>query len=124
LSEAAALPVFAVSRLAVLAQDRKEGFVALDAGRSEVYVRDLRDHSESLLSDAALLERAAGSSVTIAEDSLRDRLAALHPAVHPLSIGLALPLVLAQLPGSGVDVALLDAHYLREESGIYKQVKL
>jgi tRNA threonylcarbamoyladenosine biosynthesis protein TsaB len=124
LSEAAALPVFAVSRLAVLGQSGKEGFVALDAGRGEVYVRGLSDGLEFLCSDATLLEYAADSKVVIAEDSLRERLAELQPEVRPLEAGSALALVLDQLAGGGVDVALLDAHYLREESGIYKQVKL
>ncbi len=120
LSEAAGLRVFPVSRLAVLAQKSDEGFVALDAGRNAVYVRDLRGACESLLSDAALLERAAGSRVVIAEESLRERLASLQPELHQLETGLALPFVLEQLAAGGGDVALLDANYLCEEKGIYK----
>jgi tRNA threonylcarbamoyladenosine biosynthesis protein TsaB len=123
LSEAAGLPVSAVSRLAVLAQESSEGFAVLDAGRNEVYVRGVSDGCEFLCSDAGLLEVAAGCKVVIAEDSLRERFATLQPELRPLEAGSALPLVLEEFLSGGVDVALLDAHYLREESCIYKQIK-
>ncbi len=119
LAEAAKLPLFAVSRLAVLASRDAEGFVALDAGRGEVYARDLRDGRESLLPDAALIARAGGCSVTVAEESLLKRLAPLQPRLRPLEMGLVLPVVRGQMSGGGVDVAAVDALYLRGESEIY-----
>lgn len=121
LSEAGAVPLVVVSRLAVLGRGIDAGYAALDAGRNEVYVRDLRDGREFLCRDAALLDLAVGSKVVLAEEGLIGRLPSLRPEMRMLVAGSALALVTEQMLGGGTDAALLDAHYLREESSIYKQ---
>lgn len=100
--EAAALKLVAVSRLAVLADVAalQTGLVALDAGRGELYVRDVATGRE-------WLANAESSAVML-----------------PLRVVDALPSVLRGLEQGGSDTALVEANYVRGEKDIYsKQVQ-
>jgi tRNA threonylcarbamoyladenosine biosynthesis protein TsaB len=116
LAHAIGLPVFAISRLAVLASlsDHPEAVALLDAGRNEFYAR--RAQQEWLASFeeiASLGER--GVSFVVVEASVGNRLAAVQPAlVGPLDAYAAVRAVLPRLfTGEADDLASLDANYLR-----------
>lgn len=147
LCEAARLPLAAVSRLEVLsdAASLQDGFVALDAGRGELYVREQSIGREWLCSSDNLVaivkgnqtssipaskERPLGTPIVgsdrkkdkrivIAEGRLAERLTECEPVIHPLHVGDALGVVLRRLREGGIDVSLIDANYVREESDIY-----
>lgn len=122
LAEAVALPVTAVSRLAVLAAKAGVDASALDAHRHEIFLRlgDPR-HTQELLAGRAELETIdpAPHRVAVCDDGAAALLAAAWPGaelVHAAAptaadaLHLAAPLVAA---GAFVDVAQLDGHYLR-----------
>jgi len=100
LCEAAGVRLVAVSRLEVLADKAGvvDGYVALDAGRGEVYVRDVVSGREWL-----------GSGVEYAATDT------------PLHVGDALGVVLRGLAEGAVDAGVVDANYVRGESEIYRR---
>jgi tRNA threonylcarbamoyladenosine biosynthesis protein TsaB len=121
LSEAMQVGMVAVSRLAVLWKaGAAEGFVALDAGRGECYVRDATGR-EWLATVEEIREAAAGSDVVVAEERVSARLAAAGVAtrLRGLSVEDAIA-PLARIAGEGGAMTLEDANYVRLESGIYK----
>jgi tRNA threonylcarbamoyladenosine biosynthesis protein TsaB len=138
LCEAAALPMAAVSRLEVLADaaSLQDGFVALDAGRGELYVREERSGREWLCSSNDLVaiakekqisstpagdDRQKYQGIVIAEERLIARLSGCEPVLRPLRVGDALGVMLRRLHEGGSDVSLIDANYVREESDIYRK---
>lgn len=116
LAHASGLPVFAVSRLAVLVSlsENPEAVALLDAGRSEFYARQAgREWLASFDEIAPLAER--GLPLLVAEASLSDRLAAWQPTVvGALDARAAAQAALPRLlTGEPDDLANLDANYLR-----------
>jgi tRNA threonylcarbamoyladenosine biosynthesis protein TsaB len=116
------IPIFAISRLAVLASLAEDSltealgdFLALlDAGRNEFYAR--RAEREWLASfDEIAAAAAAGASLVVAEAKVAERLAPLRPVlVGPLDACVAVRAALARLrSGESDDLAALDANYLR-----------
>jgi tRNA threonylcarbamoyladenosine biosynthesis protein TsaB len=121
LCEAAGLPVAAVSRLEILANAVPSAkLVALDAGRGEVYAREIATGREWL---CALEELAGARDVLVAEERLMERLSTCLPALHVLSLADALPAVWRCLKQGGSDVALAEANYVRGEGDIYGKPK-
>jgi tRNA threonylcarbamoyladenosine biosynthesis protein TsaB len=116
--EAAGVRLVGVSRLEVLADAAGvgDGVVALDAGRGEVYVRDVVSGREWLSGDA---EVSGGVALTVAEERVAERLAACGPLVRALHVGDALGLVLRRLEEGEEDV--VDANYVRGENDIYRK---
>ena len=123
LCEATGLRLAAVSRLEVLADaaSLEDGFVALDAGRGEVYVREQPSGREWLSSSDAFEDAARGRSVVVAEPRLAERLKLCSPAQYPLHAADALRSVLRRLQDGSSDVAITDANYVREEHDIYSK---
>ena len=123
LAEPAAIPVVAVSRLAVLAFGSSTPTVAFDAHRHEVF---LRFHP----ADSAPSELLAGTielatlnptpaKIAVCDDAAASLLSSASPTTELIrvtaptaadAIGLAAPLILAR---QFVDLVLLDGHYLR-----------
>jgi tRNA threonylcarbamoyladenosine biosynthesis protein TsaB len=116
LCEAAGLQLAVVSRLEVLAQAAgvQGGLVALDAGRGEFYLRDVRSGREWVSGVDAVQQ-----GVVVAEARAAGKLAAFMPRLQPLHVGDALGMVLACLREGGSDVSLADANYVRGEREIY-----
>lgn len=121
LCEAANIPLVAVSRLAVLAHAASlvNGYAALDAGRGEVYVRDVTEGREWLSAATDLRIQCQGRLVAVAETRLQDQLEGCDTIFHPLHAGDSLAAVLRRFREGGSDIALTDANYVREESDIY-----
>jgi tRNA threonylcarbamoyladenosine biosynthesis protein TsaB len=119
--EAGSLKFAMVSRLAVLAEAASlvDGYAVLDAGRSEVYVRDATTGHEWLASVEELGQTAKGCAVVCAEERVAGRLAVFSPVMFQLSVGDALPVVLRTLRAGGSDVSLAEANYVRGEQDIY-----
>jgi tRNA threonylcarbamoyladenosine biosynthesis protein TsaB len=120
LCEAASLRMAAVSRLAVLADAAglQDGLTVLDAGRGELYVRDVRSGREWLCSEDELPTTASGG-IAVAELRMAERLAARTLLLHPLHVGEALPAVLRCLANGGSDAMFAEANYVRGEQNIY-----
>jgi tRNA threonylcarbamoyladenosine biosynthesis protein TsaB len=116
--EAASLRFAAVSRLAVLADATglADGFAMLDAGRGELYVRDIRSGHEWLCTRDEL---PAAGRLAVAELRVAEKLAARKPLLYPLRVSDALPSVLRCLAAGGSDVAITEANYVRGEHEIY-----
>ena len=121
LCESAGLPLAAVSRLEVLANAAGllDGFVALEAGRDEVYVLDIRSGQESLCSSEGIAVLCAGKSLAVAEERVAERLASCEPVLYPLHVRDSLQAVLRQMREGGSDVSMVDANYVRKESDMY-----
>jgi tRNA threonylcarbamoyladenosine biosynthesis protein TsaB len=120
---AVGLPLAAVSRLEVLADaaSLQQGFAVLDAGRGELYVREISTGREWLSSTSYF--NAESKQVVVAEQSVAERLAGCSIILRPLHVGDALSAVLRKLQEVPSDVALTDANYVREPDDIYgKQV--
>lgn len=121
LSEALTVPVVAISRLEVLAYQAHENSVPvsalLDAGRGEVYC-GLYEHEclrrELLLSRAEAIDAARGMHLVVCRtDAPKLAGAELTVVVDPTAAA-ALPIALRRIAARQfVDVATLDANYLR-----------
>lgn len=123
LAEPGRIPVVAVSRLAVLAHKAGLASAALDAHRSEVFLRVGIEDGEAWemlagASELGTLDRSAGP-VAVCDEAAAALLKAAWPDVGVAwtdaptaedAIVLAAPLVQA---GAFADLALLDGHYLR-----------
>jgi tRNA threonylcarbamoyladenosine biosynthesis protein TsaB len=123
LCEAAALPLAAVSRLAVLAEaaEASSGFAVLRAGRDELYVRDLSDGREYMCGIEEFRLVAKGVRVVVAEARVAEQLAEMKPKLHSLRIGDSLALVQRGLQEGGCDGASVDANYVRAGREIYRK---
>jgi tRNA threonylcarbamoyladenosine biosynthesis protein TsaB len=118
--EAAGLRLAVVSRLEVLADAAAltDGLAVLDAGRGELYVRDVRSGREWLCAIEEL-PRPVSGGIVVAEQRIAELLAARTPVLYPLHVADALPVVLRGLAAGGSDVALAEANYVRGEQNIY-----
>ncbi len=124
LSEAAGIPLIAVSRLALLAgaAQEKKALAVLDAGRGEYYLGEYdegRCVHEELLSGDAVLAACAGRVAVVCEAKVAEALAAVQPGLQfvlvpePLAED-ALPVALERIAvGSFDDAGAADANYLR-----------
>ncbi|HSY37377.1 MAG TPA: tRNA (adenosine(37)-N6)-threonylcarbamoyltransferase complex dimerization subunit type 1 TsaB [Acidobacteriaceae bacterium] len=123
LCEAAGLPMAAVSRLEVLANaaELAEGYAALDAGRAEVYVREIITGREWLSTIADLQRQCHGEPIALAESRLVDQLEGCQTILRPLHAAESRSPVLRKLRLGGSDVALTDANYVRQEADIYRK---
>ncbi len=121
LCEAAGLPLAAVSRLEVLAQASTltDGYAALDAGRSEVYVREVSTGREWLSTISDLHRQCHGERIALAESRVADQLQGCETTLYPLHASDSRGPVLRKLRLGGNDVALTDANYVRQEADIY-----
>jgi tRNA threonylcarbamoyladenosine biosynthesis protein TsaB len=134
LCEAAGLPLIAVSRLEVLAEASglAAGLAVLDAGRGELYVRDIGSGREWLcgadvLEKQILLEKEhrkgmsqEESNCLVAGDAKSaERLAANRPLLRPLVVDDALPVMLRSLERGPADGAIVEGNYVRQEQDIY-----
>jgi tRNA threonylcarbamoyladenosine biosynthesis protein TsaB len=123
LSEAGAVPLIAVSRLALLAVSVDGGeqrvHAVLDAGRGEFYYGEYvgrRCVREVLMSAQDVVSEASGGLVVVCELKVAEALAELSPKLvdEPLA-GDALPLAIERAAlGRFEDAATLDANYLRQ----------
>ncbi|MDE1162026.1 MAG: tRNA (adenosine(37)-N6)-threonylcarbamoyltransferase complex dimerization subunit type 1 TsaB [Acidobacteriaceae bacterium] len=118
LAEAWNVPLFAVSRLEVLGEGSATGLAVMDAGRGQLYVRDLATGMESLEDRATVLEHIAESALPVVAEAA---LAATLPnaAVREVHVGDAWSAVQRAIERGAEDIALLDANYVRSESDIY-----
>ena len=118
---AVGLPLAAVSRLEVLtdAASLQVGFAALDAGRGELYVREISTGREWLSSTTGF--NADRQQVVVAEEHVAERLAGCAIILRPLHVGDALSAVHRKLQEAPSDVALTDASYVREPDDIYRK---
>jgi len=123
LCEAAGLPMTAVSRLEVLANAAglSAGYAALDAGRAEVYVRDISTGREWLCPIGELRLLSQGERIALAESCLADQLAGCEIILHPLHASDSCGPVLRKLRHGESDVALTDANYVLQEGDIYRK---
>lgn len=120
LSEAGAVPLIAVSSLALLAAAGGAGVVhaVFDAGRGEFYYGEYSGHEclrEALLTGEEVSTAAAGGTVVACEAKVAEALAELRPRVvgEPCAVD-ALPFAVERAEvGDFDDGALLDANYLR-----------
>jgi tRNA threonylcarbamoyladenosine biosynthesis protein TsaB len=114
LCEALRIPMAAVSRLAVLADAAAAtaGVAVMDAGRGELYVRDVATGVESL---RRVEDVRAGEAV--GESSLLNKLPGMR--VVEMTAADAWGAVLRGLRAGGTDVALAEANYVRGEAEIY-----
>jgi tRNA threonylcarbamoyladenosine biosynthesis protein TsaB len=126
LCEATGLRMAAASRLEVLAEvvGLQAGFALLNAGRDEVYVREVRADgfaAEFLRPVAEFVVEAAGGTVAVAEERVAELLAELQPRLHLLTLKDALGPLLRNWRAGGVDAATVEANYVRGESEIYRK---
>jgi tRNA threonylcarbamoyladenosine biosynthesis protein TsaB len=123
LSEAGAVPLIAVSRLALLAASVDGGeqrvHAVLDAGRGEFYYGEYvgrRCLREVLMGTQDVVLAASDGLVVVCELKVAEALAELRPKLvdEPLA-GDALPLAVERAAlGRFEDAATLDANYLRQ----------
>ncbi len=120
LSEAAGVPLIAVSRLALLARaaQAEKALAVLDAGRGEYYLGEYdggRCVREELLPGDAVLAACAGRVAVVCEAKVADALAAVQPVVVPEPLAEdALPMALERIAaGAFDDAGAVDANYLR-----------
>ena len=113
LAEALAVPVFAVSRLRVLAAAGQAASALLDAGRGEFYYVDPAGEEWLLTGEEVQARLAGGAPPTACETKVITAVAGTRPVAAPTAadaVRAALPEILA---GRSVDVATLDGRYLR-----------
>jgi tRNA threonylcarbamoyladenosine biosynthesis protein TsaB len=120
LAEALAVPVLAISRLAVMAEVAGGGRVlaVLDAGRGEFYCGfydGQRCEREVLSCRAEVVASASGRRVVLCELKAAEALAELRPIrLEAPRAADALPIALRRIAaGEFDDVTTLDANYLR-----------
>jgi tRNA threonylcarbamoyladenosine biosynthesis protein TsaB len=122
LSEAASVPLVAISRLALLAASVDGGgepvHAVLDAGRGEFYYGDYigrRCLREALLGREELLTALGHGVVAVCEEKVHEALAEVKPRMEEEpSAADTLPFVLERVAaGDFDDAATLDANYLR-----------
>jgi tRNA threonylcarbamoyladenosine biosynthesis protein TsaB len=118
LSEAAAMPLIAVSRLALLAVGGGVVCAVLDAGRGEFYYGEYADGRclrEALLTGEEVVAAAAGKTVVVCEGKVAEALAGIAPRLvaEPVATDALQFAVTRAEAGDFDDVALLDANYLR-----------
>jgi tRNA threonylcarbamoyladenosine biosynthesis protein TsaB len=123
ISEAAALPLVSVSRLAVLADvsGLRTGFAVLDAGRSSgVFVRDIATGAEWV---ASAVEDIPEGDLAVAESRVQEMMSGRHAVLRLLRPEDAVPTILRAwyADGMAADAALVDANYVRGESDIYRK---
>jgi len=123
LCEAAGLRMAAVSRLEVLASAAQltDGYAALDAGRAELYVREISTGREWLATTSDLQLQCNSKPLACAESRLLAQLNGCETIVRPLHASDSRGPVLRKLRSGGSDVALTDANYVRQESDIYRK---
>ncbi len=116
LCEAAGLPLAAVSRLEVLANTAElaDGYAALEAGRAEVYVREVSTGREWLCPSVISDYRCYGERLALAESCLVDQLEGYETILRSLHASNSRGAVLRKLRMGGSDVALADANYVRQ----------
>jgi tRNA threonylcarbamoyladenosine biosynthesis protein TsaB len=119
LSEAGAVPLIAVSRLALLTAAAGEGVVdaVLDAGRGEFYLGEYAGREclrEALLTGDEVMAAAKGR-VVVCEAKVAEALAELKPLVvtEPRAVDALAFAIERAAAGRFDDAALLDANYLR-----------
>lgn len=120
LSESGAVPLIAVSQLALLAASAEGEVVhaVLDAGRGEFYFGEYSGHEclrEVLLTGEEVLAAATGATVVVCEAKVAEALAELKPRLvaEPRAED-TLPFAVERAAvGRFDDAALLDANYLR-----------
>jgi tRNA threonylcarbamoyladenosine biosynthesis protein TsaB len=122
LSEAANIPLIAVSRLALLAASVDGGgasvHAVLDAGRGEFYYGEYagrRCVREALLSRQDLMDATIRATIVACEEKVEEALVgiSINRTDEPLA-GDALPFALDRIAaGDYEDAAILDANYLR-----------
>jgi tRNA threonylcarbamoyladenosine biosynthesis protein TsaB len=117
LAEPAQLPVVAVSRLAVLAAKAGTAAAALDAHRSEVFLRT--NEAEVLAGATELASLVSPPRIALCDEAAALLIAAAWPTTEQIrtaaptaadALRFALPGVAAR---DFVDLELLDGHYLR-----------
>ena len=121
--EGSGLPLVAVSRLEVLQRvaNLKLSFVALYAGRDEVYVREQETGREWLESIDRMINDKEPGTWVVAEERVADMLRSLDPTIVPLTVADTLPLVHEAFLDGAIDAALVDGNYVRAENEIYKK---
>lgn len=126
LCEASAVPLAAVSRLAVLgeAAGLVNGLALLHAGRDQVYVRDLTPGNggrEWLASVAEIDLLCIGRDVAVAQAELAPRFAQSAAEIRTvkLTASHAFSAVQRCLAAGGSDLAATDPNYVRSEEAIY-----
>lgn len=112
----------AVSRLEVLASAAGilTGYAVLDAGRAEVYVREIPTGREWLSSLANLRLQGHGEPIVVAETKLVDALEGCKTTLRPLHAADCVVSVLRSLRMGGSDVATSDGNYVQQECDIYR----
>jgi tRNA threonylcarbamoyladenosine biosynthesis protein TsaB len=123
LCEATGLPLAAVSRLEVLADAAglADGYAALDAGRAEVYVREISTGREWLCTIENLKRQCQGERIAVAESGLLDQLEGFATIFRSLHAADSSGPILRKMRLGESDVALTDANYVRQESDIYRK---
>ncbi len=123
LCEAASLTLVAVSRLEVLADVAAltHGYAALDAGRGEMYVREVGTGHEWLSATNDLRVQSQRDRIAVAEARPLEQLDGCDVSLRPLHALDSLATVLRRLREGGSDVALTDANYVREVGDIYRK---
>ena len=122
---ATGVPLAAVSRLEVFAgaAPTGQGLAVLNAGRDEVYVREIGPESnprERLMTIATLLGMIEERTLVCAEPALESRLDGEgHMTLISLSAKDALGAVRQCLAAGGSEVGTADANYVRNEEAIY-----
>jgi tRNA threonylcarbamoyladenosine biosynthesis protein TsaB len=121
-SEAAGVPLIAVSRLALLASAAGQGgatvHAVLDAGRREFYYGEYAGRHcvrEALLTEAEVKRMAGSGTVVVCEAWAAEALTAIHPILVPEpSAADALSIAIERVEAAEFeDVMTLDANYLR-----------
>jgi len=124
LAEVHAIPILAVSRLAVLAHKAGTQAAALDASRHEFYFCDGAEATESLLSSDTFLARAAklGPQLAVCEPSV-EAVARAATLVDPPTAEDAIRFALPRLAAGEYDNPLtLDGNYIRRsDAEIFSQ---
>ena len=123
LCEAAGLRLAAVSRLEVLANATalRDGNAVLDAGRGEVYVRDIATGKERVLAIGEVRNVVEGRRVVAGDGRSAEALTDWDVVIQQLQVTDSLDAVLRCLKEGGSDVATIDANYVRGESELYRK---